>query len=63
QAGWAAPGFASFVSSVIDTGTPPAEMDGIRARFGVIGLPTYDCLSPALMDALASHSAKQYGVV
>jgi S-(hydroxymethyl)glutathione synthase len=63
QTGWAAPGFAAFVSSVIETGTPPTEMDGIRARFSEIGLPTYDCLSPALMDALATHTAKQNGVL
>lgn len=63
QAGWAAPGFAAFVSSVIETGTPPAEMDGIRDRFNAIGLPPYDCLSPALMDALATHVAKQNGVL
>ncbi|MCH5508974.1 S-(hydroxymethyl)glutathione synthase [Pseudomonas syringae pv. syringae] len=63
QTGWAAPGFAAFVSSVIETGTPPAEMDGIRERFNTMGLPTYDCLSPALMDALAVHVAKQNGVL
>lgn len=61
--GWAAPGFAAFVSSVIETGTPPAEMDGIRSRFNDIGLPPYDCLSPALMDALSTHVAKQNGVL
>jgi S-(hydroxymethyl)glutathione synthase len=38
-------------------------MDGIRARFNAIGLPSYDCLSPALMDALATHVAKQNGVL
>ncbi|WP_095097783.1 S-(hydroxymethyl)glutathione synthase [Pseudomonas sp. Irchel 3A5] len=63
QSGWAAPGFAAFVSSVIETGTPPTEMDEIRNRFNEIGLPTYDCLSPALMDALATHVAKQNGVI
>jgi S-(hydroxymethyl)glutathione synthase len=63
QTGWAAPGFAAFVSSVIETGTPPDEMDAIRARFNAIGLPPYDCLSPALMDALATHVAKQNGVL
>lgn len=63
QTGWAAPGFAAFVSSVIETGTPPTEMDGIRARLTEIGLPTYDCLSPALMDALATHVAKQKGLL
>jgi S-(hydroxymethyl)glutathione synthase len=63
QTGWAAPGFAAFVSSLIETGTPPAEMDGIRDRLNAIGLPPYDCLSPALMDALATHVAKQNGVL
>ncbi|MGY4494470.1 S-(hydroxymethyl)glutathione synthase [Pseudomonas sp. TE3610] len=63
QTGWCAPAFAAFVSSVIETGTPPAEMDGIRARIREIGLEPYDCLSPALMDALATHTAKQNGVL
>lgn len=62
QTGWAAPGFAAFVSSVIETGTPPAEMDGIRARFNALGLTPYDCLSPALMDALATQVAKLNGI-
>jgi S-(hydroxymethyl)glutathione synthase len=61
QSGWAAPGFAAFVSSVIESGTPPAQMAGIRARLQQLGLPPYDCLSPPLMDALATHSAKQKG--
>lgn len=63
QSGWSAPGFAAFVSSVIESGTSPADMDGIRARFEEIGLPTYDCLSPVLMDALATHTAKLNGVL
>lgn len=62
QSGWAAPGFAAFVSSIIETGTPPAEMDGIRGRIREIGLEPYDCLSPALMDALATQVAKLNGV-
>jgi S-(hydroxymethyl)glutathione synthase len=61
QSGWAAPGFAAFVSSVIESGTPPSQMAGIRARLTELGLPPYDCLSPPLMDALASHAAKQKG--
>ncbi|MDR3565831.1 MAG: glutathione-dependent formaldehyde-activating protein, partial [Negativicutes bacterium] len=63
QYGWSAPAFAAFVSSVIETGAPPSEMDGIRARIREIGLESYDCLSPALMDALATHIAKQNGVL
>ena len=56
--GWAAPGFAAFVSSIIESGYPPENMGAVRARLVELGLPPYDCLSPALMDALAAHSAK-----
>ncbi|MBD1551033.1 S-(hydroxymethyl)glutathione synthase [Pseudomonas typographi] len=63
QTGWAAPGFAAFVSSIIETGTPVAEMAGIRGRIREIGLEPYDCLSPELMDALAAHTAKLKGIV
>lgn len=63
QAGWAAPAFAAFVSSLIETDTPPAEMSGIRARIREVGLEPYDCLSPDLMDALAAHAAEQKGVL
>lgn len=58
QKGWAAPEFAAFVSSIIETGTPPEQMGEIRARLNEIGLPPYDCLSPPLMDAIATHIAK-----
>lgn len=56
--GWAAPEFAAFVSSIIETGTPPDQMDAIRARLNELGLTPYDCLSPPLMDAIATHIAK-----
>lgn len=55
--GWAAPEFAAFVSSIIETGTDPAQMPAVRARLAQLGLPPYDCLSPALMDAIATHTA------
>ena len=58
EGGWAAPGFAAFVSSVLESGVQPAEMDGIRARLKELGLEPYDCLSPPLMDAISSHVAK-----
>ena len=61
--GWAAPEFAAFVSSVIESGTKPDAMAGIRSQIRKIGLEPYDCLSPALMDALATHAAKQSGVL
>ncbi|MCG3864526.1 MULTISPECIES: S-(hydroxymethyl)glutathione synthase [unclassified Photobacterium] len=53
--GWSAPEFAAFVSSIIETGTDPKDMDAIRARLNELGLKPYDCLSPALMDAIATH--------
>src|SRR3974390_193619 len=58
EGGWAAPGFAAFVSSVIESGIKPEQMDGIRARLKELGLEPYDCLSPPLMDAIATHVAK-----
>jgi S-(hydroxymethyl)glutathione synthase len=58
ESGSAAPGFAAFVSSVIESGVDPASMGAIRARLKELGLEPYDCLSPALMDAIATHVAK-----
>ena len=56
------PEFAAFVSSVIEAGVDPKDMAGIRARLKEIGLEPYDCLSPALMDYLATFAAKAKGV-
>jgi len=58
ETGSAAPGFAAFVSSVIESGISPLEMGGIRSRLRELGLEPYDCLSPVLMDAIATHVAK-----
>lgn len=63
EEGWAPPEFAAFVSSVIESGTRPEAMDGIRARLRELGLEPYDCLSPPLMDMIATHSAKASGVL
>jgi S-(hydroxymethyl)glutathione synthase len=63
QTGWSAPEFAAFVSSVIESGTKPSQMPAIRARLKDLGLEPYDCLSPPLMDAIATHLAKQSGVL
>ena len=60
ESGSAAPGFAAFVSSVIESGVDPSEMAGIRARLKELGLEPYVCLSPALMDALAAHASKSH---
>ena len=63
QNGWAAPGFAAFVSSIIESGADPAQMGAVRARLKALGLEPYDCLSPPLMDAIATHLAKASGVL
>jgi S-(hydroxymethyl)glutathione synthase len=60
--GWAAPQFAAFVSSVIESGVSPDQMGAIRSRLKELGLEPYDCLSPPLMDAIAAHLAKQSGI-
>lgn len=59
--GWDGPGFAAFVSSVIESGTPPSQMAQVRETLREKGLEPYDCLSPALMDILATHAAKAKG--
>ena len=63
EKGWSPPEFAAFVSSVIESGTRPEAMPAIRKRLKQVGLPPYDCLSPALMDYLAAHAAKASGVL
>jgi S-(hydroxymethyl)glutathione synthase len=63
EKGWSPPEFAAFVSSVIESGTKPEDMPAIRKRLKQVGLPPYDCLSPALMDYLAAHAAKASGVL
>jgi S-(hydroxymethyl)glutathione synthase len=63
ETGWAAPGFAAFVSSIIESGADPANQDAVRARLKEIGLEPYDCLSPALMDYIATFVAKASGVL
>ena len=56
--GWSEPQFAAFVSSVIESGVDPSRMEGIRGRLKELKLEPYDCLSPALMDAIATHVAQ-----
>jgi len=63
DSGWSAPEFAAFVSSIIESGANPADMGAIRGRLRELKLEPYDCLSPPLMDAIATHIAKQAGVL
>ena len=59
ETGWSPPEFAAFVSSIIESGFPPERMGEVRSRLKELGLEPYDCLSPPLMDLIASHTAKQ----
>ena len=61
EPGAPAPEFAAFVSSAIEGGVDPGQMSAIRARFREVGLEPYDCLSPVLMDALATFAFKAKG--
>ena len=63
QTGWQEPQFAAFVSSIIEGGFDPNRMGEVRGRIKEIGLEPYDCLSPPLMDALATQAAKLAGVL
>jgi S-(hydroxymethyl)glutathione synthase len=58
SSGWSPPQFAAFVSSIIESGANPTKMPAVRARLKELGLEPYDCLSPPLMDYIATHIAK-----
>ena len=61
--GWAAPEFAAFVSSIIESSAKPEQMGAVRARLKELKLEPYDCLLPPLMDLIAAHTAKSKGVL
>lgn len=61
--GWSPPEFAAFVSSIIESGADPANMGAVRTRLKQLGLEPYDCLSPPLMDFIATQTAKAKGVL
>ena len=63
ESGWSEPQFAAFVSSIIEAGSDPANMGAVRGRLKELGLEPYDCLSPPLMDAIATHNAKASGAL
>src|SRR6185312_13682466 len=52
--GWTAPDFAAFVSSIIESGADPKNMGAVRGRLKELGLEPYDCLSPPIMDMIAT---------
>ncbi len=57
--GWQEPQFAAFVSSIIEQGHDPKDMASVRSKLKSVGLESYDVLSPPLMDAIASFTAKK----
>ncbi|KAK3990789.1 Mss4-like protein [Cladorrhinum sp. PSN332] len=61
QKGWQEPQFAAFVSSIIEGGFDPSGIDEVRSKLKSLGLETYDSLSPPLMDAIATWTAKKNG--
>ena len=61
--GFNPPEFAAFVSSIIESGTKPDEMPAVRDRLKALKLEPYDCLSPGLMDYIATFTAKASGVL
>jgi len=63
EQGWSPPEFAAFVSSIIESGANPENMGAVRARLRELGLEPYDCLSPPLMDFIATHIAKASGAL
>lgn len=63
EQGWPEPTFAAFVSSIIETGTPPSAMAGVRSRLRELHLEPYDCLSPTLMDVISTWVAKKAGTL
>ena len=62
QPGWSPQEFAAFVSSIIESGANPEQMGAVRSRLRELGLEPYDCLSPPLMDFIATQLAKRKGV-
>src|SRR5216117_2498613 len=63
EPGWAPPEFAAFVSSIIESGASPDNMGAVRARLKELKLEPYDCLSPPLMDFIATQLAKASGAL
>jgi S-(hydroxymethyl)glutathione synthase len=63
ESGSPPPEFAAFVSSIIESGVSPDRMSAVRSRLKQLGLEPYDCLSPPLMDAIATHVAKASGAL
>ena len=58
---YAKPEFAGFLSSLIETGTPPSSMHAVREALAERGIPAFDAFSPEIMDVIAWHQVKMRG--
>ncbi|WP_081158280.1 S-(hydroxymethyl)glutathione synthase [Ensifer aridi] len=63
ESGWPEPTFAAFVSSIIEGGVDPSRMNSVRNHLRQLGLEPYDCLSPELMDIIATWTARRSGAL
>jgi S-(hydroxymethyl)glutathione synthase len=65
EKGWQEPQFAAFVSSILEQGLVyPKDMDDIRGKLNsIFNGAVYDCLSPGLMDAIATYTAQKSGAL
>ena len=63
EKGWQEPQFAAFVSSIIEQGRDPKDMEHVRSKLKAVGLEPYDVLSPPLMDAIATYTGKKAGLL
>ncbi len=55
--GWPPVQFAGFVSSIVESGADPSQLDAVRARIRELGLEPYDEFSPQLNEYIASRSS------
>ena len=55
--GWPPIQFAGFVSSIVESGTDPSELDDIRNQIRGLGLQDYDEFSPELNAYIASRAS------
>tara|TARA_Y100000294_G_scaffold171674_1_gene185433 strand:- start:14000 stop:14398 length:399 start_codon:yes stop_codon:yes gene_type:complete len=55
--GWPPIQFAGFVSSIVESGADPSELDDIRNQIRGLGLEAYDEFSPELNAYIASRAS------
>jgi len=51
------------IRAIIESRANHQAMDSVRGRLTKLGLMPYEALSPVLLDAIATHVAKQKGML